>query len=263
MISGQGIGTRQPEQEGIGVPYLISIHDVMPETLKQVEELIQWLARNDVADPTLLVVPGRAWSGRHIDRLRKWHDEGCLLAGHGWRHECQRIGSLYHRLHSSVISRNVAEHLATSREGRVALMAQCADWFSKQGLPQPLLYVPPAWALGRIDARALFELPFRYFETQTGIIDSVSARMHRLPVVGYEADTWLRTLALRTLNQANQVTSLMMRRPLRIAIHPNDLQLKLADDLQRCLRDVRETVSYQAYFRSLEGPRTVPPESPR
>ncbi len=49
---------------------LVSIHDVMPETRDRVAELLERLADVPPAAVTLLVVPGRDWSGDDLDWLR-------------------------------------------------------------------------------------------------------------------------------------------------------------------------------------------------
>ena len=212
---------------------LVSIHDVMPETLDAVDDILRRIA--DAGTPgtvTLLVVPGRDWSEEGIATLRRWADAGHELAGHGWMHEVERIRGVRHRLHSLFISRNIAEHLALDEQGIRTLIHDCHAWFGRMGLPAPTMYVPPAWAMGRVDRDALRELPFRYYETLSGLYDAETGIMTRIPLVGFEADTPLRAGLLRIFNAANRWLA-NRRGRLRLAIHPQDFGLRLADDLER------------------------------
>lgn len=212
---------------------LVSIHDVMPETLDAVDDILQRIAgAGTPRSVTLLVVPGRDWSKDDIAVLRRWADAGHELAGHGWVHEVERIRGVRHRLHSLFISRNVAEHLALDEQGIRTLIEDCHAWFGRAGLPAPTTYVPPAWAMGRVDRDVLRELPFRYYETLSGIYDAATDTMTRIPLVGFEADTRLRAGLLRIFNAANRWLA-NRRGRLRLAIHPQDFRLRLADDLER------------------------------
>jgi len=181
---------------------------------------------------SLLVVPGVGWTGETLDRLRGLLARGHSLAGHGWQHRCARIRGLRHRLHSALISRDVAEHLCLDASGIEALIRRCGAWFPRHGLPRPDTYVPPAWAMGRIERRRLPGLGFRYFETLTGLYDAGTGRFRRLPLAGFEADTRFRALVLRGFNRAALALA-RPGRPLRIAIHPCDAELLLARDLER------------------------------
>ena len=77
---------------------LVSIHDVMPETLDRVRGLLARCADINPGPVTLLVVPGRTWDAAGIDQLRAWQAAGHNLAGHGWLHHVERFGGLAHRL---------------------------------------------------------------------------------------------------------------------------------------------------------------------
>lgn len=145
--------------------------------------------------------------------------DGVDLAGHGWFHRCvPRIP--FHKLYSHVISRNAGEHLNKDAGEIAALIRRCHSWFADNGLKSRSLYVPPAWALGPVDRRMLDQLPFRYYETLTWVYDSVSSKFHRLPVVGFEADTLLRKHLLQVLNRLSMLQSQLFKKPLRLAIHP-------------------------------------------
>ena len=222
---------------------LVSVHDVMPETLDQVQTALDLIAETGAGAVTLLVVPGRDWDRPGIERLRAWQDRGFELAGHGWTHRVERFGGLAHRLHGLLISRRTAEHLSMDRNAIAWLLARCHAWFPEQGLRPPSLYVPPAWALGDFPRAALAALPFAHYEVLTGLIPSNGRAFTPLPLLGYEADTAPRALALRLSNRLNRRLA-QVRGCVRIAIHPHDLGLRLADDLRRDLADYRHRIDY-------------------
>lgn len=222
---------------------LVSVHDVMPETLPQVERILALLDDEGVAPVTLLVVPGAGWSSEGIEQLRGFQARGCELAGHGWIHRVDRITGLAHRMHSRFISRNVAEHLALDRVGIQDLIARCHAWFVEQGLGAPSLYCPPAWAMGPIPRAALASLPFTRHELFGGILSAQTGRMHPVPLTGYEADTALRTVVIRAWNRLSRRHA-ARGGWIRIGIHPHDLELRLSEDLRR---DLRRFGSYAGY----------------
>lgn len=226
-------------------PLVVSIHDVMPETLRRVTHLLDELQSRGIRQTTLLVVPGREWKGSDLDQLRRWSDAGHRLAGHGWSHHCERTGSWWHRMHSCVLSRRAAEHLAVSPDERAAIITRCANWFVEHGLPPPKLYVPPAWALGTVELETCAQLPFELYEVLTGVWQPARRILHRLPLVGFEADTQLRQTALRGWNYTNVVAARRLGRPLRLAIHPFDLELRMAADLLAMLEWPWQSMSYE------------------
>lgn len=225
--------------------YLVSVHDVMPETLTSVCRVLEALECAGLGPATLLVVPGRDWRPQDIGTLRTFVAAGHELAGHGWKHEIDRVRGFRHWLHAVTISRNVAEHLQYDRHGIAKLIRDCRAWFDEHSLPAPSLYVPPAWAMGSMPRADLDGLGFRYFETLAGIYDAERHEMHRLPLFGFEADTRFRALSLRLFNAANRIMA-RYTGTVRLGIHPQDFELELAADLERCLADGDRTTSVEA-----------------
>lgn len=217
------------------IPAVISVHDVMPETLSQVTAILsRALAPFPAENIALLVVPGRSWQPSQISQLRDWQAQGYELAGHGWTHEVAEIRGLYHRLHSWVLSRRAAEHLSyTSRELK-RLLLNNYDWFGAQGMAAPELYVPPAWAVGALSLPDLRALPFAAMETTSGFRSLRTGRSTKLPLVGFEADNRWRAAVLRPWNHLNQ-SLCNYRRPLRLSIHPFDFSYLLQHDVQKLL----------------------------
>lgn len=217
----------------------LSIHDVKPWEMNRLEELVDRCREVAGTRVALLVVPGLEWSPRQVDRLRAWADEGLELAGHGWIHQAVPPRTLHHRLHALLLSRDRAEHLSRRREEVRELVLRGADWFRDRELPTPTLYVPPAWALGALSRQDLEALPYRWYEVLVGFLDAATGRLHPTPLVGYEADTLFRRRALRLTNALARRAALATGRPLRIGLHPQDLDLHLADDLLGDLADGR------------------------
>ena len=215
-----------PSESLVAPRALVSIHDVMPETREQVSRILALLPQSPQA-VTLLVVPGRNWQTADLDWLHQLQQQGYPLAGHGWLHRCGPPISLYHRVHSLLLSRRVAEHLSLSASGIDTLIRNCHQWFLDQGLQPCELYVPPAWAMGAISRAQLADMPFRLFETLTGVFDARAQRMHSLPLAGFEADTPLREWFLRGVNHVNWRRACHTGQPLRLGIHPDDLSLRL------------------------------------
>ena len=214
---------------------IVTLHDVAPHTLDACHEALAVLRSYGVRPVTLLVVPGAGWTDRHLEDLHALADDGYPLAGHGWSHRAPPPATLRHRVHAALISRDEAEHLSRSNTELRGLVTRCAHWFSEAGFETPEFYVPPAWALGRLSRADLSELPFRYYETLTGIHDVRADAFRLLPLVGYLADTRARATSLRALNAFNRAAAVLMRRPLRLSVHPPDLQLHLMTDLVRML----------------------------
>jgi hypothetical protein len=211
---------------------IVSIHDVTPDVLPHVREIMRLLKTRGIDRVTLLIIPGHRWRGDQLAQLKSWQDRGVDLAGHGWRHRVRRTQTAWHRLHRRMMSRDAGEHLSLSSGEVAELVLRCHRWFETVGLASPTVYVPPAWAMGNLSRRVRRVLPFRLYETQWGLYDVGTATHHRLSVTGYMADTPGRCLFLRLFNA---VTLRLPLAPIRIAIHPADLYLPLRADLCRHL----------------------------
>ena len=238
MISEKTNITKAPE-------VIVSLHDVMPETMQRVEEILAFCQQTSIPPFTLLVVPGKDWSAKHMERMHEFADMGYQFAAHGWQHRFDEYGGIYHRVHGAVLSRRSAEHLAHKQDEIMRLMQRSYDWFQSHNLPSPTLYVPPAWAVGNIARSKLALTPFDQIETLHGVFNIKSNRFHALPLVGYEADTLVRALFLRAWNTGQWMLARSVHRPLRIGIHPDDLHLKLKRTLSRLMQRPLQFRSYQ------------------
>ncbi|CUJ21185.1 polysaccharide deacetylase family protein [Cognatishimia activa] len=225
---------------------LVSIHDVMPDTMGEVAEQLQICRHLGVEKVTLLVVPGLSWSSSQIEQIRQWQEEGYELAAHGWHHKCETISTLKHQLHSVLLSRDVAEHLCLTSGEIAKLMIRSGNWFEDNGFNRPELYVPPAWALGEITEKALAETGFRMVETLRGVRFPQSGERVSLPLVGFEADTAVRALALTVFNGFS--TRASNNRLLRVSLHPHDHKLRLQNNLRTILRNSDESFDYASLW---------------
>lgn len=227
---------------------LVSIHDVMPETLAHCQTLIDQLRKQEVEAITLLVVPGKDWTRTSLDTLRQWQQQGLTLAGHGWTHQVSHCRSLYHKMHSLFLSRLAAEHLSLEEEQIARLIEGCHQWFVDHGLQPPELYVPPAWALGCLPWQRLQQLPFAQVELLGGVLDANKQDFRKLPLSGYEADTTWRALSLSLWNRINAWRARASGRPLRIGIHPYDGELRLGQQMQAQISACDRYISYTELF---------------
>lgn len=211
---------------------IVSIHDVMPETRPQVTRMLQTLSSSTphltAADITLLIVPGRQWMKTDLDWLHQLVAKGHPLAGHGWLHQAPLKRTFYHVLHSLLLSRNAAEHLSQKPQDLKQLVNNCFYWFYQRGLPRPQLYVPPAWAAGKLELREWKQLPFSQLETLSGVTHLYTGHHVPLPLTGYEADNRIRATVLRFFNFLNKQRARRSGKPLRIGLHPFDLDYFLA-----------------------------------
>jgi len=223
---------------------LISIHDVMPETLPNVQNIVGLLERHQIGPITLLIVTGKEWKKSEITVLKNFEKKGHNLAGHGKIHNSLQIKTLKHRIHSMVMSRNSAEHLSLQKEQVIEIIRFSYQWFQDIGLKSPFLYVPPAWAMGKISVNDLRDLPFKLYETLTGIYDIETDQAYKLPLVGFEADNFIRVIFLRLSNYLNRAIVKLSNRPIRIGIHPYDLELKLASSILPTIKHCDAFFSY-------------------
>lgn len=241
---------------------LLSIHDVMPSSRAAVSAMLAQLFVSvpllRPCDITLLVVPGQDWSDDDLAWLRRMVVNGHPLAGHGWCHQAGSRRSLFHRLHSAVLSHDAAEHLSKPEHELVALVLRCHAWFAHHQLPVGPLYVPPAWAAGSISGQALKSLPFTLMETLSGVRDVRYGKQLALPLAGYEADNEWRARLLSVSNRLNCRWAKSGGRIMRIGLHPFDLEYLLADHIVGDLNRVKQFCDYSSLFSASTDAEVLP-----
>lgn len=231
-----------------GLCALVSVHDVMPETRTPISLLLQQLQRVEGLHPqhiTLLVVPGKSWQTADLNWLQSLAHAGHPLAGHGWSHRAPPPGTLYHQVHSLLLSRRAAEHLSRPPAALRQRVQACHDWFAHHSLPHCGLYVPPAWANGKLDWATWHERPFSQLETLHGVTSLDTGQHQPLPLTGYEADTAVRAWFLARFNHCSKAIARHRNRPLRISLHPFDLTYGLAQNALQDLAAATRFLNYQ------------------
>ncbi len=225
---------------------IISIHDVMPETIERVEIIIKKLEKFRIPPFSLLIIPGKKWTVKSLGKLRKLSESGYSLVPHGWNHKCVPR-KIFHKLHSAFISKDVAEHLDLKEEAILELMVRSRNWFINQKLVPSHLYVPPAWALGQISKKNIIKAPFKQIEVTQGLIHikkNTSIKFQKLPLSGYEATNAFRVNFLYMWNKFQEDQAKKSKLPLRISIHPSDLDLPLAKQMKTQLYNVDTFINY-------------------
>ena len=211
----------------------ISIHDVTPKNLENIEKIIFLLNNKfNINKICILVIPGLHWDQNQINKLKVWQNQGIEIAAHGWQHVSQSNKSIYHKIHSLIISKNCAEHLSKDASDIINLIHKSYDWFISNGFKKPLLYVPPAWALGNITKKDLSELKFSYFECTTGLI--FNQKYIFIPLIGFEEKNFIMALIRKFFNGLNYFMAYFTG-IIRIAIHPDDFNLYLKKDISKYL----------------------------
>lgn len=137
------------------------------------------------------------------------------------------------------MSANCAEHLSKNKQEIIHLINDSYNWFIDNGFKKPLLYVPPAWALGKISKIDLNQLPFLYFECTTGFISNKKYRF--LPLLGFEEKTYWGAKIRQFFNTLNFIIG-KFKGIIRIAIHPNDFNLYLKNDIKKYLHKNKECI---------------------
>ena len=82
------------------------------------------------------------------------------------------------------------------------------------------------------------------YETFGGLCLAERRTFRPSAMLGFEADTWLRALACGVWNALNQGLT-GAPNTLRVAIHPNDLDLLLGQDLRKLLARGGTALSYR------------------
>ena len=221
--------------------YYVSIHDVSPNNLSKIKNIIKLLkTKYDINKLCLLVIPGLKWEEKYVKQLISWQNSGFEIAAHGWYHKSGKKQSLFHILHGLIMSGNCAEHLSKNRDELIDLLKNSYNWFVNNNFLTPTLYVPPAWALGNLNIKEdLSHLPFQNYECTTGLY--LDGKYRFIPLVGFEAATYFKAFFQRFFNFINYQMA-KFTGVLRIAIHPRDFQLHLVTSADNYLSKATETI---------------------
>lgn len=220
--------------------YYISIHDASPNNFQLIKKIVHILINKyQINKFCILVIPGLDWQDIQIQQLLSWQQSGLEIAAHGWRHRCERKKNIYHLIHGLIISDNSAEHLSKNKNAIFNLIIKSYNWFVDNKFVPPTLYVPPGWALGKINSKDFLHLPFFNYECTTGLC--FKNQYLFLPLIGFKASSLSRGMLQRLCNTFNYLIARFIG-IVRITIHPNDFQLVLSKDANNYLSNVNDTI---------------------
>jgi uncharacterized protein len=231
------------------VPVHVSIHDVSPASHALVDRAMR-LCEDVGARPALLVVPDYhgayplAGDPAFCEQLRRWQDAGHPVFLHGFFHRARSrppqpglVPRLEHAFAQHVLSAGEAEMAGlTAAEGRDCVAAG-ERALSGAGLRIDG-YVAPAWVMPRWLLPLLAERGYRYAEDHLRIHDP-HARTARISAVLNWA-TRSRWRRVSSVGWCRIVRPARTWVPVRIAIHPHDLQVPYIE------REVRRTLRWAA-----------------
>jgi len=228
---------------------VVSIHDVHPTTSERSLELLDMVRRRGIR-ATLLVVPG-PWRGRNlagdpalIDRLSAAAGDGYELALHGWAHQ-PRTPSTARNARNRVLARGCAEFcdldLVTARE----LIARGVEEMERHGW-SPIGFTPPGWLASDQAIDALYEAGFAYTTSHLEVTDLWHDREIRIPAICQRPHSSLAAMG-SWFTRRMLVHHVVHQRPIRLALHPADLDDPRTRDATLATLDVaacRTTASY-------------------
>ena len=220
--------------------FCISIHDVSPHNLDDISNIIQILKNKyRINKICLLVIPGLNWNKQQVQKLKNWQNDGIEIAAHGWNHRAETNKTFFHKIHSLLMSADCAEHLSKNRKDIYEMMKKSYNWFIRNGFKKPSLYVPPAWAFGKITKQELNQFKFTHFECTTGMVHN--QKYFFLPLLGFKEKTYLRAKIRQFFNSLNYFIA-HFTGLIRIAIHPDDFKLYLKRDAVKYLSKSVDTI---------------------
>lgn len=245
---------------------LLSVHDVGPRFLPQVERLVEHLRFHaDSPALALLVVPDH-WGAAPIrgDRdfarwLRRRRDEGAEILLHGWSHRDDSVhATAADRFRAArmtagegeFLGLDRAEALRRMREGRM-LLEDIA------GAPVDG-FVAPAWLYGAGARSALGEAGFRIAEDHFRVWNPQDGRiLARGPVITWASRSVPRMLSSILFAKAARAV-LPVLPTIRIGVHPGDTgALAIMDSIRATVRRFRISHRPSSYADLLRAPSTA------
>ena len=229
------------------MPVQVSIHDVSPAFVPEIEQALAACARFG-AKPALLVVPDFHGRWPLLDypdfcaRLRVLQSAGHEVYLHGFFHKA-RIGDSAHDAHlpektggtgrpggvrwafaQRVVSGGQAEFCDLSREEAVDRLERGERTLRDAGLRVDG-FVPPAWSMARWLPELLAGRGYRFCEDHARVYDPAAGRARFSVVLNYASRTPARLYSsVAWCRVAKHAGGLL---PARIAIHPADMGLPL------------------------------------
>lgn len=205
---------------------VVSLHDVAPATAEKSRRWLELLEARSLR-VSLLVVPG-PWQGTELASsasflswLRRAEENGHEVVLHGWAHqrEVEPRGVRGHV--GALLGRGCEEFWDLPYTTAAERIARGIAALGNEGF-FPAGFVAPGWLMSRGTLHALRATNLRYTLTHTRLVDLASNESRRVLTTSQRPNDRLGSLfALGTAGLAAFVTT--RRRPLRIAVHPDDL----------------------------------------
>ena len=228
---------------------VVSIHDVHATTRDRSLELLGMVRRRGIR-ATLLVVPG-PWRGRSladdpalIDELSAAAAEGYELALHGWQHQPVKL-STTRSTRNRVMARGCAEFCDLDLVTARALVARGVEEMERHGW-SPVGFTPPGWLASDEAVDALYEAGFAYTTSHLKVTDLWHDREIRIPAICQRPESSLAGVG-SWFTRHMLVRHVVQHRPIRLALHPADLDDPRTRDATIATLDIaacRTTASY-------------------
>lgn len=228
---------------------VVSIHDVHATTGERSLELLDMVRRRRIR-ATVLVVPG-PWRGRPldddpalIDRLSAAAADGYELALHGWRHEPNDPTSA-RNARNRVMARGCAEFCDLDLAAARDLIARGVEEMERHGW-SPIGFTPPGWLASGDAVDALYEAGFAYTTSHLTVTDLWLDREIRIPAICQRPASSLAGVGSWFARHV-LVRHVVQQRPIRLALHPADLDDPRTRDATIATLDIaacRPTASY-------------------
>lgn len=205
---------------------VVSLHDVAPATAETSRRWLELLESRGIRC-SLLVVPGPwqgpdfAASGSFLSWLRRSAANGHEVVLHGWAHRREEpVRGLRGRA-GSLLGRGCEEFWNISYTTAADKIARGREVLNGEGF-DPVGFVAPGWLMSAGTMHALRATTLRYTLTHTRMIDLASGHAIRAVTTSQRPNDRLgRVVATGTIGLASAI--LTGSRPLRIAVHPDDL----------------------------------------
>lgn len=206
---------------------VVSVHDVAPATWtacrRWVEDL-EWLG----VPTTLLVVPGPWRLPAMADDpgfgawLRACQRRGHEICQHGWAHVAGGQGSRGRRLVGRAVARGCAEFWTLDEREAVRRLALGRSQLRREGI-EPLGFVPPGWLASADALRGMSELGYRYTTSHVAVTDLSTGARHRAVALSHRTGGSLERPGSSLMSRTARFLA-TQRRPVRIALHPGDVE---------------------------------------
>lgn len=210
------------------LPLVVSIHDVRPGLIDSVTRMLEILKNHGVAKTSLLVIPNfhhqepLAEQPKILQKIRDWQTQGHELMQHALYHREDRPTKqtawqyLVSRHYTNGEGEFYRLNKSTAQQRLQNGKKLFADWqFNSPG------FTAPAWLYSQESIEAIADCGFAYFTTLLGV------QPINRPFISARAIVWSHRAAWRrfTSNLILPIIAtrlMLMKRPLRIALHPPD-----------------------------------------